>query len=142
MFLPLFSEALFTITTARPHHQHKVSVVLQSQQLWMRGGHKQTPSEGLVVPSRSICRQTSSSLTTLDLSTHHLFLRWLKPLAFVVDKKLHFTKSALDQMDWIEKITDVAMVQANQAKHFNNQYGKRQMMQIGFLPRTKSWTKV
>ncbi|WJX63063.1 hypothetical protein P8452_47990 [Trifolium repens] len=52
------------------------------------------------------------------------------------------TKSALDQVDWIEKITDVAMVQANQAKHFNNQYGKRQMMQIGFLPRTKSWTKV
>ncbi|WJX70991.1 hypothetical protein P8452_55039 [Trifolium repens] len=36
---------------------------------------------------------------------------------------------------------DAAMVQANQAKHFNNQYGKRQMLQIRFLPRTKSWTK-
>ncbi|WJX34914.1 hypothetical protein P8452_22976 [Trifolium repens] len=138
----VIEENTFWMRIYPPLQPVKAEFPPQSQQLWMRGGHKQTPSEGLVVPSRSICRQTSSSLTTLDLSTHHLFLRWLKPLAFVVDKKLHFTKSALDQMDWIEKITDVAMVQANQAKHFNNQYGKRQMMQIGFLPRTKSWTKV
>jgi hypothetical protein len=27
-------------------------------------------------------------------------------------------------------LLDAAMVQANQAKHFNNQYGKRQMLQI------------
>ncbi|CAJ2652202.1 unnamed protein product [Trifolium pratense] len=46
----------------------------------MRRGQKQTPSEGLVVPSQSISTQTTSSLTTLDLSTHHLFSRLVRVL--------------------------------------------------------------